>query len=45
MTRVKVAEPATGHVVEVDADSPLAKAWRPVENEKPTKKSAPSKKK
>lgn len=45
MARVKLVEPATGAVIEVDSDSPLTSAWKKLEEPKktPAKKSASSK--
>lgn len=52
MARVRVIEPMTGSVVEVDADSALAQKWQRVDasasapepvKKSPTKKAAPRK--
>lgn len=47
MARVKLVEPATGAVIEVDSDSPLTSVWKKADEPKkaPAKKATPSKSK
>lgn len=44
MARIKVTDPETGVVVEVESDSPLAARWEAVKESKPAPtKSSPTK--